>query len=35
MSFLIKFKGDDTLTSFCYKLTDLKKGDLISKSKFV
>ncbi|NEO48752.1 phytanoyl-CoA dioxygenase family protein [Moorena bouillonii] len=32
---LIKSKGDDTLTSFGYKLTDLKDGDLISKSKFV
>ncbi|NES79538.1 MULTISPECIES: hypothetical protein [unclassified Okeania] len=32
---LIKAKGDDTLTSFGYKLTDLKDGDLISKSKFV
>ncbi len=28
-------KGNDTLTSFGYKLTDLKDGDLISKSKFV
>ncbi|EGJ30248.1 MULTISPECIES: hypothetical protein [Moorena] len=32
---LIKSKGDDTLTSFGYKLTDLKDGDLIYKSKFV
>ncbi|NEO74156.1 hypothetical protein [Moorena sp. SIO3H5] len=32
---LIKSNGDDTLTSFGYKLTDLKDGDFISKSKFV
>ncbi|NEO63070.1 MAG: hypothetical protein F6J98_22570 [Moorea sp. SIO4G2] len=32
---LIKSNGDHTLTSFGYKLTDLKDGDLISKSKFV
>ncbi|AOY83045.1 hypothetical protein BJP36_27140 [Moorena producens JHB] len=32
---LIKSKGDETLTSFGYKLTDLKEGDLISKIKFV
>ncbi|NEQ80945.1 MAG: hypothetical protein F6K26_12040 [Moorea sp. SIO2I5] len=32
---LIKSNGDHTLTSFGYKLTDLKEGDCISKSKFV
>ena len=32
---LIKSNGDDTLTSFGYKLKDLQEGDLISKSKFV
>lgn len=32
---LIKSNGDDTLTSFGYKLTDLQEGDLISKSKFI
>ena len=32
---LIKAKGDDTLTSFGYKLSDLKEGDRISKSKFI
>ncbi|MEB3341801.1 phytanoyl-CoA dioxygenase family protein [Okeania sp.] len=32
---LIKAKGDDTLTSFGYKLTDLKEGDFVSHSKFI
>lgn len=32
---LIKSNGDDTLTSFGYKLTDLKEGDIICKSQFV
>ena len=32
---LIKAKGDDTLTSFGYKLTDLKEGDLVSDSQFI
>ncbi|NET09707.1 MAG: hypothetical protein F6K16_34390 [Symploca sp. SIO2B6] len=33
--YLIKSNGDLNLTSFGYKFTDLKEGDLISKSKFV
>ncbi|AOY83046.1 hypothetical protein BJP36_27145 [Moorena producens JHB] len=34
-NYMVKAMGDDPLTSFGYKLTDLKEGDLISKSKFV
>jgi len=34
-NYMVKAMGDDPLTSFGYKLTDLKEGDLISHSKFV